>query len=359
MTILFVPYGTERAPATRYRVMQYLPYLASRGIGTRVFSSISHFSTDLMIQSPDFGSISKFLYYIYVSLERFFRLIYVIVIAKRFDAIFLQRTTFLFKFEILLKKMNANIIFDIDDAIYLPDKEANDIVTRMKRWMKKWEVVNILKVSRVVIVENDYIKSFVSQYCSDVIKIPGPIDTVRFLSAPKDDSSPKVVIGWIGSPATTGYLHMLDNVFKTIQEKFNFVTFKFIGLGRYSNCAISFEKVEWSYDGEIRELQSFDIGVMPMPDNNWTKGKLGCKMLQYMAVGIPTVVSYTSTNAEIISDGENGFFAVTEDEWLRALSSLIENPELRGSIGGRGRRTVVEKCSLDHNVDKLIGILKA
>lgn len=356
MRVLFVSYGTEKAPATRYRVMQYLPQLKRRGIECHFFSVLSKSSTTFMIKSPDFGLLKKLLYYVYVSLERTLRLIRVIIISRKFNAIFLQRVTFPLRLEILLKAANKNIIFDIDDAIYLPDKEGDDLLTKIKKYVKKREVINTLKVSRTVIVENEHIRRFVSKYCNRVAKIPGPINTERFFMRPRNEDK-KVVIGWIGSPATTSYLHMLNDVFRHIGEKYNFVNFKFIGLGNYVNRDIKMTKTPWSYGNEVRDLQGCDIGIMPMPDNEWTRGKLGCKMLQYMAVGIPAVVSYTPTNAEIIKNRINGFFAGNTEEWIRILSELIENRSLRERTGQEGRVTVTAECSLSRNVDKLAGIL--
>lgn len=357
MKVLFIPYGISKAPATRYRVLQYLPYLKKAGIDYRVISSISFFSTCLMIKSPDFGPAVRVLYYLYVYCERLLRLAWVITFCGKFDIIFLQRTTFPLGLEKLLKLFNPNIIFDIDDAIHLPDKKATDAFAQIKKYIKKTEVVNILKAAKTVIVENDYIGDFVSTYCRTIVKIPGPIDTNRFFV--KDSKGRgDVVIGWIGSPATTAYLHMLDRAFAIIASKYKFVRFKFIGLGKYENPGIKFESVKWNYETEVTDLQSFDIGIMPMPDNEWTRGKLGCKMLQYMAVGIPAVVSRTSTNAEIIKTGEDGFLVESEGEWIEVLSALIENEALRRTIGEKGRKTIVDKCSLEKNFNKLTAALR-
>ena len=202
MKILFIPYGTSRAPATRYRVMQYLPYLKKQKIEHSLFSAISGFSTFLMIKSPDFVPFIRFIYYAYVFIERLFRFLRIATIAKRFDIIFVQRATFPFRLEKWLKILNANIIFDIDDAIFLPDEQRNGVIMRIKKYVKEREAIGILKVSKIVIVENDYIKNFVSRYCKDVFKIPGPIDTEHFFSCYKKKSD-DIVVGWIGSPATT------------------------------------------------------------------------------------------------------------------------------------------------------------
>ena len=357
MRILFVPYGTKEAPATRYRVLQYLPHLKKRGVDFRVFSAISNLSTKRMISSPDYAPGARILYYMCISFERFCRFCYIALIAKRFDAIFLQRTTFPFRLEILLKMRNRNIVFDIDDAIYLPDTEGHDAVTRVKKYIKKREVINILKVAKAVIVENKHIEAFVSGHCKNVYTIPGPIDTERFCEVDKPDRK-EVVIGWIGSPATTAYLGMLDNVLKDVKNRYDFARFRFVGLGRYANPGVDIEKVSWDYETEVKELQNFDIGIMPMPDTEWTRGKLGCKMLQYMAVGVPCVASFTPTNAEIIKNKENGFFAANDREWVSVISRLIEDRGLRGLTGEKGRKAILEKCSLSGNISKLMDIFK-
>ena len=355
MKILFIPYGTEQAPATRYRVMQYLPGLQKSGIECYVFSAISRFATYLMLQSPDFNPITRSFYYAYITIERFIRLCWSIVIASKFDIIYLQRTTFPCNLGKLLKSKGKYIIFDIDDAIYLPDKESNDLVTKIKKYIKEKETINVLKIADMATVENDYIKDFVSRYCANTSKIPGPIDTDRFCPGEEDDRK-EVTIGWIGSPATTSYLHMLNKVFKHIAKKYSFVKFDFIGLGKYDNTDIGFKSIKWDYNTEVANLQLFDIGVMPMPNDSWTRGKLGCKMLQYMSLGIPAVVSFTPTNAEIIEDGVNGFFAKDEKQWIDVLSDLIENKQLRQKIGQNGRESILKTCALSSNIEKLKSI---
>jgi glycosyltransferase involved in cell wall biosynthesis len=151
---------------------------------------------------------------------------------------------------------------------------------------------------------------------------------------------------------------MLDGVFAAVKKRHASVRFRFIGLGRYENSTVEIEGAAWRYDREVEELQGFDIGIMPMPDDEWTRGKLGCKMLQYMSVAIPAVVSYTPTNAEIIEDGVNGFFANTESEWTEKLCRLIEDGSLRAEVGQRGRKTVIDKCSLSANVGRYLDVFK-
>ncbi|MFC1576169.1 glycosyltransferase family 4 protein [Candidatus Omnitrophota bacterium] len=359
MKILFVVSGTERVAATRYRVYQYLPFLKSQGIEYSVFSTTSDFITKLSIRSPEFNSVKRLIYYFTLYIERFFRFWAIFMMSGRFDIIFLQRATFPFGLVRLLAARNKNIIFDIDDAIYLADTPVRGWITRLKAYMKEKEVLDSLKVSQSVIVENDYIKKYVSKICGKIYKIPGPIDTDRyFVNKSFQKNKNEIILGWIGSPATTVYLRMWRKVISEILSRFKSVKIVLIGAGNHEFSTDRVIKKEWSYQTEVGELQKFDIGLMPMPDDEWTRGKLGCKMLQYMAVGVPPVVSYTPTNAELIRDSENGFLVKTESEWIRRLSSLIEDETLRRKIGESGRRTVEEMCSVRNNAPKLIKIFE-
>lgn len=372
MKILFVTAGTQRAAATRYRVSQYVPLLKKKGIDCDVFSIMSDFMTRFMIKSPQMRGVTRLVYYALFLTERFLRSWIVILKSYRYERIFLQRVTFPLKLERALQKVNPNIIFDIDDAIYLPDIQGNDLLTRLKKFIKEGEVKGVLKVSKCVIVENEYIKAYVSQFCSNIYKIPGPIDTDRYLlkeerpacrqaGLPAGQAGKKkgIVIGWIGSPATTPYLGILDNVFIEVLEKYDYVSIHLIGAGDYSLQGKTIEKIPWSYDTEIEELQKLDIGLMSMPDNEWTRGKLGCKMLQYMALGIPTVASDTRTNREIIVNGVNGLLVKNEVEWINSIDKLIASALLRRTLGENARKTIEGKCSLKKNVVLLMDVLKA
>jgi len=359
--VLFITIGTNRVAASRYRVYQYLPFLNQRGIQGEVFSIISDVMTILSIRSPEFSPITRLIYYFLISIERFVRFWVLLFISARFDMLFLQRATFPIGLEKLLPIINKNIIYDIDDAIFLSDTQDRTLLSRFKAFIKDSEVSNTLKICKLVIVENDYIGKYVSRYCGNVYKIPGPIDTKRYFVRIDSNNIVKknIIIGWIGSPATTGYLHLMDNVFRQMFKRFSDIEVVLIGAGKYDFPDKRVIIKKWDYETEVRELQAFDIGIMPMPDDDWTRGKLGCKMLQYMAVGVPSVVSYTDTNAEIIKDRENGFLVRTEAEWINRLSTLIEDKGLRDTIGQAGRRTVEGACSIQKNGPRLIEIFES
>jgi glycosyltransferase involved in cell wall biosynthesis len=356
VSILFVPFGTVRVAATRYRIYQYLPYLDEQKIKYKVFSILSDSTTKQMVMSPTFDRFRKLLYYLQLVLERIIRFCPVLILAARYKVVFIQRASFPFGLEKVLQMVNKNIIFDLDDAIFISDRTEKGFVNRIKELSKTQEVADILKVSKGAIVENEYVKDYARKYCREVFLIPGPIDTKRNFVKEKINNS-EVSIGWIGSPSTTVFLKMLHGVFKELGKKYK-IQVKLIGAGQYKVDGVRVVDVNWCLNKEVEELQSFDIGVMPMPNNEWTKGKLGCKMLQYMSVGVPAVVSYTPTNAEAIENGINGFLVNSEEEWIEKLSLLIENPDIRRRIGMAGRRTAEEKFSVRVNAPRILSVLR-
>ncbi len=357
ISVLFVPFGTARVAATRYRIYQYLPHLEQHNIKFKVFSIISDTTTKQMIMSPGFGKLRKSIYYLLIVIEKIARFWPLLILSTKYKIVFLQRTSFPFGLEKVLQKVNENIIFDLDDAIFIPDTKEKGLLSRIKEYSKSTEIAGILKVSKCAIVENEYIRAYAQKYCRAVFLVPGPIDTERnFVKKKTDLDNREITIGWIGSPSTSVYLNILNNVFKELSKKYK-VIIKLIGAEGYSQDEVKAVRLKWRLEKEVEQLQSFDIGVMPTPNNEWTKGKLGCKMLQYMSVGVPAVVSYTETNAEAIEDGINGFLVNTEREWIERLSLLIENPSLRQKIGMTGRKTVEEKFSVKVNVPRYLEIL--
>lgn len=358
LSILFVPSCTRLAPGPRYRVYQYLPYLKQAGIHYKVFPINGEKTTKDMINSPNYGKFRQTLYYLQLTFEKLVRFFVIFYLGSRYRVVFFQRTSFPFGLEKIIKKVNKNIIYDLDDAIFLPDN-ADDknkgLLYQLKKYSKAKEIPAMLKIAKCVIIENKYIESYVQNYCKNISKIIDPIDTKNIQIRSYDNLSINyITIGWIGSPSTISYLKALDDVFRILNQRYK-IRLKIIG-AKYQLEGVEVITEKWSEETEWTHLSSFDIGVMPMPDDEWTRGKLGVKMLQYMAVGVPAVVSYTPTNEEIIKNAVNGFIARNKEEWVSILSRLTENPSLRQELGLRGRQTVEKLCSLDVNTPKLINL---
>jgi glycosyltransferase involved in cell wall biosynthesis len=191
-----------------------------------------------------------------------------------------------------------------------------------------------------------------------VVVIPTAIDAQRFCprQAPRPDGPP--IIGWIGSPSTTYYLERLLPVVRRLRQRHAF-EFKVIGAGgRFQTNGLAMTCLPWRLEREVEDVQSLDIGIYPLPDDAWALGKGGFKTIQYMSAGIPVVASPVGVNRQIIRDGENGLLASTEEEWVRALSRLLEDADLRRRLGQAGRQTVLERYSTAVHAPQLSALLQ-
>jgi glycosyltransferase involved in cell wall biosynthesis len=207
-------------------------------------------------------------------------------------------------------------------------------------------VLKIIQMSAAVIAGNDYLRNYALRHNENVILIPSSVDTERYVPSHPQNERKSVVIGWIGSNTTKNFLYDLKGVFAELSKRYANLEFEFVGARFYGFGLGTMVNKEWSLGDELTDLQGFDIGIMPMPDNEWTRGKCGFKALLYMSCGIPVIASPVGVNAEIVEDGVNGFLASSEKEWSEKLSLLIEDKALRGAMGKRGREEVVERYSL-------------
>ena len=351
MRILFwVPYPSEGA-SNRYRIEQYLPYLK------KTWAHVLHpfwSSNAYKILYQKGCLLKKTLYFALGSLKRILDILFLF----RYDIVIIHREAYPIGgpiFEALLHFFNKTFIFDFDDAIFLPTcSRANNFIEKFKRPDK---VSSIISKSSYVIAGNSYLADFASRYSRDVCVIPTSIDTSKYKACVKDKKS-DIVIGWVGSLTTIDFLAPLSSVFMRLSQKYPHIKFKIIG-GNFSIHGLTnIVSKQWSACEEISDLQTFDIGIMPMLDNKWTNGKCGFKAILYMSCGIPSVCSAVGVNKEIISDGENGFLATTSDDWVNKLSFLIEDRELREKIALRARETVEEKFSVAVNAQKFIKVIQ-
>ena len=351
MKVLFlVPYTTE-GPSNRFRVEQYLPLLSKHGVGwaLRPFLCSSRFYD--VLYRPG-RTARKSWYFLVSSLGRVLDL----VRSRRFDIVFIHREALPFGpalLEWLLSRLEAPIVYDFDDAIWQTNcSEGNRPFAVLKHPAK---VGTIIRLSRRVIAGNGYLRDYALQHNSQVSVIPTPVDTDGLYPVPRLDRK-RVTLGWIGSHSSAPYLRMLDRVLPRLASRYD-LRLKVVG-GDYHCFLAQVSNHEWRLDREVADLQSFDIGVMPMPDNAWTRGKCAFKALQYMAVGIPVVCSPVGMNTEVVQDGDNGFLAESEKEWTEKLALLIENPGLREAMGQRGRAVVEERYSVKSNFPKLMQVLE-
>lgn len=333
--IFIVPYPIEGA-SSRLRVWQYLDHLEELGIKCcfRPFMSSAFYK--MVYQPGHFGL--KTYHFIISTLKRFLDLTRM----KKYDLVFVQRETIPFGppiFEWMMTKiLRKPLIYDFDDAIFLKTKSKyNNLVQFLKSPQK---VSKIIKMSTCVIVGNKYLQEYALKFNPNVYIVPTCVDIEGFNPPVKKKENDSVVLGWIGSHSTAPYLIQLKDVFLKLKRQCPNLTIKLIGAESIANELPGTQCLKWKMENEFSNLCSFDIGIMPIPNNPWTRGKCGFKILQYMGIGIPVVCSPVGINIEIVKNGVNGFWAMTEEEWYEKLETLIENPELRSKIGYRGRNTV-------------------
>lgn len=259
---------------------------------------------------------------------------------------------------IIAKVFGKKIIYDFDDAIWLPNTSQEN---KLAGWLKfHGKVKSICKWSYRVSCGNEWLADFARQFNSQVVVNPTTIDTEK-LHNPKlflKKSNEKIVIGWTGTHSTLLYLTPLIPVLQSLEKKYP-ITVRVISNKNPELPLQYFEFIPWKKETEMQDLISFDIGLMPLTEDSWSNGKCGFKALQYMALEIACIASPVGVNTTIISDGLNGFLCSSNAEWEQTLERLIQNTELRKKVGTIGRQTVVERFSVSSNSSVFLSLTKS
>lgn len=354
MNVLFiVPYPSE-GPSNRFRVEQYLPSLKKEGIqySVRPFCNKQLYA---ILYKRGFLLKKIFLFVLFT-----FRRLFDALGAGRYDVVFIHREAFPFGsfFERLFRIFGKKIIYDFDDAIFLPNVSVSNRLIRIFKSSPKPRIQKIIALSDHIIAGNSYLRDFAFAVNRNVSVLPTPIDTDTYRPPMQKDRQGVLTIGWMGSSTTVKYLDMFSGILEELLSNHDTLTCLVVG-GAWGRIQCPrFSCKEWRLETELQDLQSFDIGIMPLTNDDWSRGKCAFKIIEYMAVGIPVVASRVGMNSEVIQDGVNGFLADGDSEWLEKLSLLIRDRELRRKIGSAGRRTVEERYSVKVNFPKLLEILK-
>jgi glycosyltransferase involved in cell wall biosynthesis len=253
-----------------------------------------------------------------------------------------------------IRKKAKKIIYDFDDALMYRSSGSKTPYS----FSRRVRFAYMMKRVDFVIAGNQFLKSEVLPYNPNMEVIPTSIDLSRY--ACKEDFHPKepVTIGWLGSSSTLKYLKPLMPTFDKIYQKYPHFQLKMVCDQFLEGLHIPLVKKKWSAEGEESDLKSFDIGIMPLSNDLWSKGKCGLKILQYQTVGVPVVCTPVGINKDIVEDGVNGFWAQNEGEWEERLLKLIKEEELRREMGLKGRKTVERAYSLEVNAPRIIDVFK-
>lgn len=358
LRVLFLTLYPDTMASSRLRVYQYLPYLHAAGIQTEVCPAIPEPLFSKLYYSS--SALAFGLYYGMEILSNVGR----VLRGRQYDLVFVQKailSTNIRGFDRLLEWANPRFVFDLDDLVY--GKPITEFTPALRALFQDSEQTQKIssRAARVV-AGNHYLRERALEWNRNVTLIPTPVDTSRF--RPRRDRTPKsssIVIGWIGVWGTFKvHLMSIGEVLRKVAGRYP-VRFKIVtrrGRDPVALNGLPLDFVPWSQEGEVSALEDFDIGIMPLPDNEWSRGKCGLKLLQYMAMGIPSVASRVGANCDIITEGRDGLLAATEEEWTEKLARLIEDESLRRSLGEAARRKVEENFSLEKMAPKLIEVLR-
>jgi glycosyltransferase involved in cell wall biosynthesis len=347
--LIITNHRKDRSPGQRFRFEQYLDFLSSNGYELH-FSNLFNEDDDRKLYSK--GSImDKFLIYRKCLKVRKDNLKNI----NDYDIIFIFREAIMtgsIKFEKAFSKSRAKLIYDFDDAIWIPN--VSDANKRFEFLKDSSKTGKIIELCDMVFAGNQYLADYASKFNNNVKIVPTTIDTDEYIKQ-KVNKSDKICIGWSGSITTIQHFEYAIPFLRELKNKFgDQIEFKVIGDVNYVNEELSIKGLAWNKQTEIRDLSTFDIGIMPLPDDEWANGKCGLKGLQYMALEIPTIMSPIGVNSEIINDGINGFLASEINEWVDKISLLIRNENLRKSIGFEARKTVNKKYSVHSTQNKYL-----
>lgn len=343
----------DTSPGQRYRLEQWEPLLRERGVEI-TWAPFEDDELHSIVYKP--GRMGKKLQLVTRNLAR---RLSTIGKASKYDLVYILREAALLGppvFERLLSQQRVPFVFDFDDAIFVSYRSPSNGYLSYLKFASKTKT--ICRLASHVMVGNPYLAEYAGAVNDNVTVVPTTIDTVKYRVAPPKPTDGPPVIGWTGSFSTVQHLDTLRGALKKLAETEQF-RLRVIGTPAYELSSVDVEAMQWRAATELEDLRAIDIGVMPLPDDNWSKGKCGLKALQFMALGIPTICSPVGVNTDIIQDNENGFLAMSESEWVDKLTRLLRDAELRRRLGDAGRVTVEQRYSAATQAPRVYEIFKS
>jgi hypothetical protein len=356
LSLLILAKYDRSGPSSRYRILQFIPFLESHGFRC----TVQNLHSEDYLETVYSGRKKSGLYYAGRLLARS----QAVARASHYSAVFVQKELAPYLppcFELMLSMMRSKVVYDIDDAIFLSYGQSKNPLLRVMLGKK---VETAIRCSTVVLAGNLFLKDYAMKFNRRTVYFPTVVDPAKYAAAtaareeevprggcspPEDLPSGKSgripVVGWIGSPETIRFLEEKADVLRAAARVCPF-ELRVIGAPSTAIRGLDAKCVPWSEESEALELARCDIGIMPLPSSDWVKGKCGLKLLQYMACGLPVVSSPGGGADAIVAQGMSGFIARSDDEWRLYLISLLENPAYRRLMGRQGLARIDERFSL-------------
>jgi glycosyltransferase involved in cell wall biosynthesis len=352
MRILALTRYDTLGASSRVRFYQYLPYLAEGGIEieTSVFLSNAYLAALYQRRGRRLRHIAM----------AFFRRLPALCKARRFDLLWIEKELFPWLpalAETLLKRLGVPYVADYDDAVFHNyDRHRNPLF----RALLGRKIDQVMRHAAIVVAGNPYLAERAWEAGARRVEIiPSVIDLNRYpepkFSRPRNPSEP-VRIGWIGTPSTATFLRPVRVPLQRVADAPD-LRLVLIGAGDTDTGISGAERLAWSEEREYELLDKLDVGIMPLADLPWERGKCGYKLIQYLACGKPVIASPVGVNAEIVEPGVNGFLAASDGEWTEAIETLASDAALRERMGRAAREKAVRGYSLQSQLPRLREIL--
>jgi len=350
LKILLLTRYDQSGPSSRYRFYQFFPFLEKENIEI----TVSPLFNEKYIENLFSGKKNRKLFNpIVAHIKRTAKLIF----DQNYDLIWMEKEALPWVpafMETGFYRKSVPYVIDYDDAVFHRyDQHSNPLI----RSFFSRKIEKVMARSSVVVAGNRYIADYAFKAGAPKVEIlPTVVDMSKY-QVKETFYSSVFTIGWIGSPSTSRHIAVVAEALKNFRQKNN-VEFKAMGAIQKDLDEVSGKLIPWNAETETKELTRFDVGIMPLPDTPWERGKCGFKLIQYMAAGLPVIASPVGVNSEIVDHGVNGFLARDVHEWMKYFEILRYDPDLGRKMGARGRNKIQEKYSLDIIAPQLISIFE-
>lgn len=352
--LILTPNPVESA-STRYRIAQYLPFLANAGITGTIAPFIS---TELFQEIYRPGLTPRKIAQLLDAVRQRFQLL---LTAGQYEAVFISREIMTLGPPLLewlfARVVRLPLIFDFDDATWVSYSSPTygNLVRLIKPPAKTSQII---RFSSAVIAGNRHLAAYASQYNPQVTIIPTVVDPTLFNPQPRHAAPRNLpVVGWIGSHSTAQYLRLITNALASVGKRHPFI-FRVIGAGREISLeGVRVENRSWQMETEFADFCDLDIGVYPIIADEWSAGKCAFKAIQYQAAGVACLASAVGMNREVIDSGRNGILVEDDEGWMAALEHLLTQPEIRRKMGDAGRESVIRHYSLQVHAPGLVEVI--
>jgi len=351
MRLLFYTKYTRMAASSRLRSFQYFPLLQQNGC---TITALPLFNNQYLQELYGKKKISK----LNIARQYCKRFLSLFSLAK-YDLIIIEKELFPYfpaVFERILNFFKIKYIADYDDAIFHNYEEHNNSFVR---FFLRNKINTVMRFSSLASVGNEFLqKRAASAGAKNILLLPTVIDNKKYKKKESADNE-RLVIGWIGTPITLKYLSELKDVFEELYSKYKFKLHIVGGKNSIGLPEIE-EIIEWSEENEVTEIKKFDIGLMPLKNTDWEKGKCAYKLIQCMGCGVAVIASNVGANSAVIKNSYNGYLVNTKEEWYKKLEILLTNKGIRNDFGEKGYCTVMKEYTLqavfNHYLSSLIAI---